>query len=72
MFMDTTDAGFTELLKAAEDGKETTLVIKFPQSQGYMIATGTISAFSLSDMPISGAPAFSAQMILSTKPVLRF
>jgi hypothetical protein len=72
MYQDVTDSGFQELLKAAEDGLEHTLVLKFPNNQGWLIATGTVSAFQMSDMPLSGAPAWSAQMSLSTKPVLRF
>jgi hypothetical protein len=44
----------------------------FPQNQGTMVATGTISAFSLTDLPIDGAASWAATMALSDKPHLRY
>lgn len=72
LYHDKDSAGFKALLEAEEDGKVRTLVIVFPDDQGTIIATGTISMMAMTDLPLSGAPMWSANMVLSTKPVLRF
>lgn len=71
-YMDTQDAGYAALIAAEADGENRILEIQFPGDGGYLIAQGVISAMGLSDIPIDGAAAYTAQLTLSTKPVHLF
>ena len=72
VYHDPTDTGWKLLLEAEESGDQHTLIVQFPNSQGTLIATGTISAMSIADVPLEGAVNWSAQMTLSVKPEMRF
>ena len=66
-FMDITDPGYKLLIDAEADGLKRVVMIKPPGAQGVVVAEGVISSMSLSEIPIDGAIAFSAQMSLSSK-----
>ena len=70
-YIDASDAGYAELLKAETDGLSRVIDIRLPNSLGDILAEATISAV-LYDVPIDGGLAFSATAALASKPVHRF
>jgi len=72
LYHDPDAAGFLALLKAEQLNDNRTLVIQFSGDQGYLIANGVVSSFSISDIPLDGATAWQATFALSSKPELRF
>jgi len=72
-YLDTADLGYAQLVAAAEDGNERVIKITLPGTgNGFLLARGTISSFSLSDIPIDGAIAFTAVFTLASKMVHRY
>lgn len=63
--------GFKLMQSAAEVGDERTLTIVFPNNEGTLVATGTVSAFSISNIPLDGAADWTMTMALKTKPEFR-
>jgi len=70
-FIDKTDTGYAELLKAAEDGVARMIEIVLPQDQGYIVAPVTLSSIGW-QTPLEGAIGFTASGSLGSKPVHLF
>ena len=70
-FIDKADAGYAELLKAAEDGVARMIEIVLPQDQGYIVAPVTLSSIGW-QTPLEGAIGFTASGSLGSKPVHLF
>lgn len=58
-------AGFQELQAAYEDGAPRVLAVVFPFGGGTLIGGGVVSGFTVSDVPLDGAAAWTATFALS-------
>lgn len=72
IYHDVTDLGFVAMEKAFDDSNERVLTIEWPQSQGTLIAQGTVSGWAISDIPIDGGTLWQATFALKSRPVLRY
>lgn len=68
---DKDDLGYHELLAAEADGNPRFVKIMFP-GNGYLLANGTVSDLTFTDIPIEGSPSIAANIVLSSKPVHLF
>jgi len=70
-YVDTTSPGYKALLVAEADGNERVFVINFP-SNGDLVMRGIVSSVTITDIPLDGSAAVTAQVTLSSKPKHRF
>lgn len=71
-YLDVSDAGYCALLKAEEDTLERLFHIVFPGGNGDLVARGQVSSVIISDLPLEGSAALTAEITLSTKAMHRF
>ncbi len=65
------EAWFQLLESALQSGDTKLLAIVFPADGGTLVAEGNIGAFTLSDLPISGAAAWTATLSMGGRPQIR-
>lgn len=70
MYHDVTSDGFKLLEKLSNISDKKVLYIKFPNNAGTFVLYGTVSGFSITDIPLDGAASWSATFALGTKPQL--
>ncbi len=66
-YMDPTEAGYIEFMKASDDKKPRTMLVMLPDSLGTIILNGTVNSFSES-FDLGNAISWTSGMGLSTNP----
>lgn len=65
-YVDETAADYLEMMKACEDGKTRVIAVEFPGSHGMLVSSVTFSDMAY-EIPIEGAPSWSATGVLGSK-----
>lgn len=66
-YMDPTEDGYLELMKAVDDKQPRTIMVELPNDLGYVVMTGTINAFSES-YDLGQAISWTSGMSLKSNP----
>jgi len=70
-YVDIQSDGYKALLAAEADGNERIFKITFP-GNGDLVMRGIVSSVTITDIPLDGSAAVTAQVTLSSKPKHRF
>lgn len=71
-YLDVASKGYCELLKAEADTLARKFQIVFPGGNGDMVAEGQVSSVIISDLPLEGSAAMTAEITLLAKAMHRF